>query len=580
MKTFLIMCALATIAGAIKHQESSYSFVSIGQIVTGVSYGSMVVDYDMANVDDKATLVTNLIDLFAEHKLGDDKSLMAFVRTVRNRAEFALRRYENTADMMFERQYPEQTATRNSNEHPTNWIRMHHVADIHTFAENATKPEDRIVTKGVKREKRQAMALAAVGFLGAVVVNGLITQGELTALASDARTAKRKQEQIVTWIEEDETMIRRNSDSLDDVKSILGKQVDQISVLILGNIVNMVLEDFHYDILLAEDVIQAAMNKKMPPRLLNSSMALEKLKEMAEHAKLHGHDLLINSVTQLMQLEVGFVLGGSAIQLIIHVPMAQNKFILKLKQLLSMPIKLTDTAMATVTDPDGAVYLGWSITEFFYVSLTPDQLRSCDKISGNFVCQNLNVLRSKESRSCLIALYEAKRDEYLELCEIDVARSNLNVVQLTHNEFAVFSVHEETYAVICPVKKSEEKKKFKDSVVITIEAGCYVTLGDYRLISHPFAPVWGLSASKFTWEVSFTDIFGVTEVDEVTTLLAEWADKVPVSRHILAAHIRNAKHTSHVATWIILGLLALVITIVVAYMGWSYRLNAAGNLMG
>jgi hypothetical protein len=129
--------------------------------------------------------------------------------------------------------------------------------------------------------------------------------------------------------------------------------------------VNMVLKDFQYDISLAEDVIQAAMNKKMPPRLLNSSMALEKLKEMAEYAKLHGHDLLINSVTQLMQLEVGFVLGGRAIQLIIHVPMAQNKFVLNLKQLLSMPIKLTATAMATVTDPDGAVYLGWSITVFF-----------------------------------------------------------------------------------------------------------------------------------------------------------------------------------------------------------------------
>jgi hypothetical protein len=89
---------------------------------------------------------------------------------------------------------------------------------------------------------------------------------------------------------------------------------------------------------------------------------------------------------------------------------------------------MTDNAMAMVTDPDGAVYLGWSITENFYVTLTPDQLRGCDEISGNFFCKNLNVLRRKESRSCLIALYEAKSEEYLELCEIHVARSNLNVV--------------------------------------------------------------------------------------------------------------------------------------------------------
>jgi hypothetical protein len=267
----------------------------------------MVVDYNMKPVDDKTTLVTNSIDLFAVRELGNDKSLLAFARTVRNRAEFALRRYENTADMMFERQYPERTATRKSNEHPKSLtsngdIRMHHVSNIHAIADNATNPEDRGIKKKVKRQ--------AVGLLGAVVVNGLITQGEMATLASDARTAKARQEQIVTWIEEDETTIRRNSDSLGNVKTILAKEVDQISVLILGNIVNMVLEDFHYDISLAEDVIQAAMNKKMSPRLLNSLMALEKLKEMAEYAELHGHDLLIDSVTQLMQLEVGFVLGG------------------------------------------------------------------------------------------------------------------------------------------------------------------------------------------------------------------------------------------------------------------------------
>jgi hypothetical protein len=165
-------------------------------------------------------------------------------------------------------------------------------------------------------------------------------------------------------------------------------------------------------------------------------------------------------VTQLMQLEVGFVLGGRKIQLIMHVPMAQNRFVMNFKKFLSMPIKMTDNAMAMVTDPDGAVYLGWSITENFYVTLTLDQLRGCDKISGNFFCKNLNVLQHKESRSCLIALYEAKSEEYLELCKIHVVRSNLNVVQLTHNEFAVFSIHEEMYAVVCPVKKSEEKKKF------------------------------------------------------------------------------------------------------------------------
>jgi hypothetical protein len=581
MKTFLILTALITVISATEHQDSSYSFVSIGQIVTGVSYGSMVVDYNMKTVDEKATLVTNLIDLFAVRKLGNDNSLIAFARTVINRAEFALRRYENTADMMFERQYPERIATRKSNEHPSSKtsngdIRMHHVSNIHAMADNATNPIDR---RAKKKVKRQAMALAAVGLLGAVVINGLLTQGELATLARDARTTKARQEQIVTWIEEDETTIRRNSDSLDDVKTILEKEVDEISILILGNIVNMVLEDFHYDISLAEDVIQAAMNKKMSQRLLNSSMALDKLKEMAEYAELHGHDLLIDSVTQLMQLEVGFVLGGRKIQLIMHVPMAQNRFVLNLKKFLSMPIKISDNAMAMVTDPDGAVYLGWSITENFYVTLTPEQLRGCDEISGNFFCKNLNVLRRKESRSCLIALYEAKREEYLELCEIHVARSNLNVVQLTHNEFAVFSIHEETYTVVCPVKKTEEKKKFKDSIVIFIEAGCYVTLGDYRLISRPFAPVWGLSASKFTWEVSFKDIFGETGVDEVTTLLAGWTDRVPVSRHVLAAHLYNSGHMSHVATWIILGLLALTLIAVVAYIGWSYRLNA-GNLLG
>jgi hypothetical protein len=580
----MVLCVLVMRTEATEHQGSSYSFVSIGQIVTGVSYGSMVVDYDMRTVDDKATLVTNLIDMFAVKKFGNDEALIAFARTVINRAEFALLRYENTADMMFERQYPEKIATRKSNEHPrratpNGGFRIHHVAAVHAMAKNATKPEQRKITKMVKREKRQALALAAVGLLGAVVVNGLITQGEMAKLASDARTAKRRQEQIVTWIEEDETTIRRNADRLEDVKTIMEKEIDMISVLILGNIVDMVLEDFHYDISLAESVIQAAVNKKMSPRLLNSSMAMEKLKEMEEYAELHGHGLLVDSVTQLMQLEVGFVLGGRKIQLIIHVPMAQNKFVLNLKKYLSMPIRLTDDAMAMVTDPDGAVYLGWSITENFYVTLTPDQLRSCDEISGNFVCKNLNILRRKESRSCLIALYESYPEEYLELCEIHVARSNLNIVQLTHNEFAIFSIHEETYAVICPAKKSEEKKKFKDSIVIQVEAGCYVTLGNYRLISRPFAPVWGLSASKFTWEVSFQDIFGVTEVDEVTTLLAGWTDRVPVSRHMITSHIRNTVHMSHVATWISLGVLAVVLLAVIAYMGWSYRLNA-GNLLG
>jgi hypothetical protein len=201
------------------------------------------------------------------------------------------------------------------------------------------------------------------------------------------------------------------------------------------------------------------------------------------------------------------------------------------------------------------------------------------KIAGNYFCENFNALRKKKVPSCLEALYEQKKDGVMTHCEIHVAKISLIVKQLTHDTFAIFNGRKGSYTTFCPSNNDAAKRQFETNDVIKVPAGCYAEIGGYHLTTRPFATTWGLSASEFTWNLSFQDIFGEHGMDEVQSLLAGWRHGTPVAQHVVLASLKRVKGTNSLwATWIGMILITGACTFICTFLCWSYKKNLNMNL--
>jgi hypothetical protein len=554
--------------------RGGYSFVKVGRILSGLAYGHVIVDFNLTRIDEKAQQMKEIENLFRNLHTIPNTPMELFQATVVARMENTLVRYENMAGTMFtEKQKLPMTTTTKSKASGTMTSGGFKLEHIPNLASNKEKQEEKRNSR--RRRKRQVLMLAAaLGMMGIECINGVVTQSRLQEMKDRVSEVENRQERILSWITEDKTQIRVNTKNLEILRKALTLENDQIAILIMGAMIEMELTDFNYDLGMIDDVIQSAMSKKMVPRLIEETTAKEKLSEIEQYANKNGLSMLIESVNEMMQLDVGFTIGKRMVSLIIHVPLARREHIFQLKKYVGMPLRMTDNSMATVTDPEGATYLGWSNFNKFYITLTAAELHTCNRIAGNYFCNNLNTLRHKDVPSCLEALYEEKEHSVLSNCNIHVSNTRLVVKQMTTNTFGIFNEKGGTYVLFCPPTNDETKHHYQSNDVITVPQGCHATVGGYRLTTRPFAESWGLSASYFSWRLSFQDIFGEHDTDSVQSLLAGWKNNTKMARHELIWALENRKGTSiNKGTWII-NVCSMGMSIALfVFLCWSYKKN-------
>jgi hypothetical protein len=407
-------CFLLLWAGETSAQtgHGGYSFVKAGQLLAGVAYGGVVVDFDLTNIDKKAEKVQSMRRLFSNKTITTNTPLEIFHDTVMLRIDFALSRYNNMAGSMFpDRPFHKKTTlTTDTPKVDTGRIRMRHLDDLKKkMVEKKTRKRDavhavhlhendkfmsviadyrqslkdkirshtRLVS--IRRRKRQVMLAMAIGLMGVGCINSLLSDSKLSTMVDEVHNVENRQNQIMSWVSSDETAIKVNTDNLDLIRKTMLLENDQIAILILGTLVDMELQDFHFDMAMVDDVVKSAMDKKMVPRLLNDTTATNKLSEIERYAKRNGLSMMIDSITEMMQLDVGFKVGKRMISLILHIPLAKREHIFQLKKYVGMPLRTTNESMALITDPEGAAYLGWSVYNDYYITLTSAELHTCKK---------------------------------------------------------------------------------------------------------------------------------------------------------------------------------------------------------
>jgi hypothetical protein len=174
------------------------------------------------------------------------------------------------------------------------------------------------------RKKRQVMLLMGAFMLGMECLKTLVSQSRISALSGQVEDIRDRQDNIIALITQDETQIKNNHENLEIVRRVIEmKEEEEDKWYNLGAAVNIMVEEFLNDIELTEELLGAALDKKLHPRLINETIAKEKLLEVSKYASMRGMQVLVDTPIQLLQLNAGFLTENDLLFLVIHVPIAR-----------------------------------------------------------------------------------------------------------------------------------------------------------------------------------------------------------------------------------------------------------------
>lgn len=424
------------------------------------------------------------------------------------------------------------------------------------------------------------MLLMGAFMLGMECLNTLVSQSRISALSGQVQDIRDRQDNIIALITQDETQIKNNHENLEIVRRVIELKEEEDKWYNLGAAVNIVVEEFLNDIELTEELLGAALDKKLHPRLINETIAKEKLLEVSKYASMRGMQVLVDTPIQLLQLNAGFLTDNDLLFLVIHVPIARPEYIFNLKRYVGMPVRLSDESMAWVTDPEGATFLGWPMPrgENFYVTLTTAELSRCQRMNGNYFCENVNKFDHIDNPSCLQALYESDKENVMSKCTIHVTKSHLVVKQLLDNTFAIFNETMTPFSIECPEKPHHSYKgNFDKSRSLSVDEGCYALVGPHKLVTRPHSAKWYTKSNQFDWSIDLGDILPGTDHDSFHALMDEWQHVGPVPRQLLMTHIRNSNLGCSTVAWIGIAASFGTNAMVIFCFCWSYNRTKRNN---
>jgi hypothetical protein len=157
------------------------------------------------------------------------------------------------------------------------------------------------------RKKRQVMLLMGAFMLGMECLNTLVSQSRISALSGQVEDIQDRQDNIIALITQDETQIKNNHENLEIIKRVIEMKEEEDKWYNLGVAVNIVVEEFLNDIELTEELLGAALDKKLHRRLINDTIAKEKLLEVSKYVSMRGMQVLVDTPIQLLQLNAGFL---------------------------------------------------------------------------------------------------------------------------------------------------------------------------------------------------------------------------------------------------------------------------------
>jgi hypothetical protein len=255
--------------------QNTYNFVEASRLVSGVGYGFVMIDIGLNELGTRAEAITELQQqLWIAHQQQGGVMLTVYLKLLNYKIIHAISRYRNVCRLVSHpgmkapttKKYQQQTATKMT---PTQNV-----------------PESNTTTNGINigRKKWQVMLLMGAFMLGMECLNTLVLQSRISALSGQVEDIRDRQDNIIALVTREETQIKNNHENLEIVRRVIEMKEEEDKWYNLGAAVNIVVEEFLNDIELTEELLGAALDKKLHPRLINETIAKEKLLEVSKYA--------------------------------------------------------------------------------------------------------------------------------------------------------------------------------------------------------------------------------------------------------------------------------------------------------
>ena len=307
------------------------------------------------------------------------------------------------------------------------------------------------------------------------------------------------------------------------------------------------------------DAVQQAQNRRLSVTLLSGSQL---------HALFHGiqaranglqADLLLERPSDLFQTELSYAYDGEDITLILHVPMATKRSVLRLLKFLPFPLSFSETHFL-LPRPTHTLFAISSDEPRLYLELDEADLEGCYRIGNTHLCERMGVLSNVLETSCLGSMYAQKFQHSMSTCIMDVVPLTETVLQLEDNWFLVYAVRSFTGYVTCRNHSSSEHHLKMGVNKIPLSPSCSLRLQNHVIFADS-ALKTSSHIKEFQWnldDVTFSQD-EVADAEEVLAQVAEEGANRPTLAEVRAHSAQNKRNPRWLYFFLLVGLICVIV---------------------
>jgi len=395
-------------------------------------------------------------------------------------------------------------------------------------------------------------------------IHGLYNHRQLAKLKTDLTTVIANQNRMMTMLREVPPPDQSSPNGPLEFLRPFVSNVTQISgPAIIMKLIN-INRDLDDEVDRIYEAVQAAQHHRLSVTLLSASALRDLFWRIKNRAAELDTEVLISDHSGLFQIETSYVSDGNDISLVIHVPTANKKSILRLMRYLPFPLSFAQDHFL-MPQPSKTLLAISEGEPRLSMELDDSDLESCHKIGSMHMCERMGVLDTSQDLSCLGAMYAQKFSEAMSLCEMKVLPQKETALQLNDNWFALYIISKFTASVHCRNGTNNEHHLSTGFNKITLSSSCSLKLQQHQLFADSSLKIQN-QIKEFKWSESDLAIS-----DERMAAAAEVLDQAehpngPLDLNDINSQIvQNKRSPGWLYFFIVVGIICLL-----AFAAWIF----------
>jgi hypothetical protein len=290
------------------------------------------------------------------------------------------------------------------------------------------------------RPKRQAFLMAALGVAAVSLLGTIVTtQPTLSSKSTSPAVMDLVSGRLIT-LEEHARLVDL---SLDRAHSALlfAEKMHSLHTRIVE--VNQNLQATTMELATIEDAVVTLLDHRLHPAVVTPAQAMALVKETAQKAQARGYISLAETVTDIYQSNVDFlIMQNGEWQLFLQLPVFRQNSVHELYRFQQAIFTHNDSMWAgkhlfSVIPPNLLIAQSQD-NLYFRVFKDMHALSKCQNFNGLRVCFNDDFARSHFNNSCIKSLLKNEQEQVARHCDTHLLRNDPNLFRLTPNSALFF----------------------------------------------------------------------------------------------------------------------------------------------